>query len=135
MKNKIYSIFGVTAVVIGTLLLTSCSVFMAANKSGVSLEELSVCRSKGCLLSKGAILVSSKKDKAGMVVEETYQAKKPVGSAARAAMHGVLDVATLGLWEVAGTPVEGVMNKKEMYVFKVLYKNDGEEIKAIQLAQ
>ena len=135
MKNKFYSNFGTLVVVISVLFLTSCSVFMAANKSGVSLEQLSACKIRECLLSNGATPISSKKNKSGTLVEEIYKAKKPTGSAARAAMHGVLDVATLGIWEVAGTPIEGTMNKDEVYILKVLYKDNGEDIKAIQLAQ
>ena len=33
-------------------------------------------------------------------------------SAGRAAGHAVLDVLTLGLWEIAGTPIEGVQGEK-----------------------
>ena len=34
-------------------------------------------------------------------------------SAGRAIGHGVMDVLTLGLWEVVGTPVEGVQGEKK----------------------
>jgi len=49
-------------------------------------------------------------------------------------MHGVLDVFTLGLWEVAGTPIEGAKGKKEMYSIRIYYK-DGEEIQRVELVQ
>lgn len=35
---------------------------------------------------------------------------------ARAVLHGAADVATLGLWEVIGTPIEGVANGTEVSV-------------------
>ena len=34
-------------------------------------------------------------------------------SAGRAIGHGVMDVLTLGLWEVAGTPIEGMQGEKK----------------------
>lgn len=40
----------------------------------------------------------------------------------RALGHGVADVYTLGLWEVIGTPIEGVNNGKKMQVV-VSYNN------------
>jgi len=121
-------------VFLSVLILSSCSVFMAAKKEGASIEELSQCKTRTCLLSKGAIPVDSKKGEDGLLIEESYQVQKPKGSAARAAMHGLLDVATLGIWEVAGTPIEGSMGKKEMYSIKVYYEN-GENIKKVELAQ
>jgi len=33
-------------------------------------------------------------------------------SAGRAVAHGIADVLTLGLWEIAGTPIEGVQGDK-----------------------
>jgi len=39
-------------------------------------------------------------------------------------MHGLLDVATLGVWEVAGTPIEATKNKKYV-TLTVQYSADG----------
>jgi len=114
-------------------ILCGCSVFMAANKSGTSIEKLGECRTRTCILSKDASPVHTKKDKKGNVIEESYHVKKPTGSAARSVMHGVLDVATFGIWEVAGTPIEGTLNKKDFYAIRVFYQEDGETIKAVQL--
>ena len=33
-------------------------------------------------------------------------------SGGRAVAHGVMDVLTLGLWEIAGTPIEAVQGEK-----------------------
>ena len=121
-------------VLLFVFILTSCSVFMAAKKEGVSIDQLSQCRTRSCLISKGAIPIDSKTNDDGILIEETYQAQKPKGSASRAAMHGCLDVLTLGIWEVAGTPIEGSKGKKEMYSIKVHYEN-GENIKNIELVQ
>jgi len=104
---------------------------MAAKKEGVSIDELNECRTRSCIISKGAIPIDSRKNEYGETIEETYQVQKPKGSAGRAAMHGVLDVFTLGLWEVAGTPIEGSVGKKEMYPIKIYYE-DGEKINKVE---
>lgn len=49
-------------------------------------------------------------------------------------MHGVLDVATWGLWEIVGTPVEGQLGKKETVPIRVYYDKD-ENIKKVELRQ
>jgi len=104
---------------------------MAAKKEGVSIDELNQCRTRSCIISKGAIPIDAKKNEYGGIIEETYQVQKPKGSAGRAAMHGVLDVFTLGLWEVAGTPIEGSAGKKEMYPIKIYYE-DGDKIDRVE---
>jgi len=43
-------------------------------------------------------------------------------SAGRAIGHGVMDVLTLGLWEVVGTPIEGVQGKT--YHATITYDRD-----------
>lgn len=42
----------------------------------------------------------------------------------RAVGHGVADVFTLGLWEVAGTPIEGIASGKKMQVEITYDKNN-----------
>ena len=63
--------------------LTSCSVFMAAKKEGVSLDEINTCKTRTCLISKGAILIDSKKNENGELIE-TFNVQKPTGSTGRA---------------------------------------------------
>jgi len=50
-------------------------------------------------------------------------------------MHGALDVATLGMWEVAGTTMEGVLSQPDKYGVLVKYAKNGEDIKSIQVIQ
>lgn len=113
--------------------LTGCSVFMAAQGSGVDVNTLSTCKTRTCLINHGATPIQSTKNRQGIITSETFQAQLPTGSAARAAMHGVLDVATLGIWEVAGTPIEAVKGEKKMYSVKAIYGADGDTIKSLQL--
>ena len=47
-------------------------------------------------------------------------------SAGRAIGHGVMDVLTLGLWEVVGTPIEGVQG--ETYRATVTYDQDDKAV-------
>lgn len=49
-------------------------------------------------------------------------------SAGRAVGHGVMDVLTLGLWEVVGTPIEGVQGEKRQ--LNITY-DDSEHVKSI----
>ncbi len=105
------------------LSLSACSVVMASMSGGVNPKKLSQCHTRSCLIAAGATPIS--KQNGG----ETFRATMPTGSAARAAMHGVLDVGTLGLWEVAGTPIEAVKGKKTGYVINVKYAEDGNSIK------
>lgn len=110
---------------------SSCSVVMAAKKSGTSVENIQTSRSRGQIISQGATVISSERLPSGELVE-VYQFKKEQGSAARAFMHGVLDVSTLGLWEVVGTPVEVCMSDDKCFVIKVYY-DDQEYVKKIEL--
>ena len=114
-------------------LFASCSVKMAAEKKGVSMEEVTQCRTKGALLAKGAIFVEAKESEEGEKVE-IYKVQKPTGSTGRAVMHGVLDVLTFGVWEVAGTPIEGAAGKEEFNYIKVRL-DDQDNIKTIELLQ
>jgi hypothetical protein len=125
MKTLLIIIF------IGTILLSGCSVFMAAKREGVGIDELSQCRTRSCVTSKGAVPTKTEKNEQGDTTEVyTVQARK--GSTARAVMHGVLDVFTLGIWEVAGTPMEGVMGEKKYYSIRVIYDKE-ENVKKVEI--
>lgn len=102
---------------------------MAARNNGVNPKQLSQCKTRSCLIATGATPVDVKKDKQGKIYAEHLRATMPTGSAARAAMHGLLDVGTLGIWEVAGTPIEAVKSKKTGYIVAVQYAQDGNTIK------
>ena len=115
-------------------LFSSCSVYMASKKEGISIEKLCQCKTRSCILSKGAIPFDNIKDENGTLLSESYNVQKPTGSTGRAVMHGVLDVFTIGLWEVAGTPIEGTKGEKKMYPIRVYYK-DGENIETVELIQ
>lgn len=126
-----YLFFRNIILVLLSISLTACSVVMASRNGGVAPKKLAMCRARSCLIAAGATPIESVKNKQGKRLSETFRADMPTGSAARAAMHGLLDVSTLGIWEVAGTPIEAVKGKKNSYVIVADYAADGSTIKHI----
>ena len=106
--------------VLTAIMMSSCSVYMAAKKEGASLSDVQAARTRGGIIALGAEVISSEKNEQGNLVE-TYKVKKARGSAGRALMHGLLDVSTLGLWEAVGTPVEAVINEDGYFGLRVEY--------------
>ncbi len=111
--------------------LSSCSVAMAARKEGTSIEKIRCCHTRGQILSQAACVISSERTQDGSLIE-VYQFQKERGSAARAFMHGALDVSTLGLWEVVGTPIEACVNERTYFSLRVYY-DYCENIRKIEL--
>lgn len=114
----------------GTPMLSGCSVGMAV--AGKESPNLAVCRAGA---TQADIQAELGRPTSSQVLENgdsvcTYEYE--VGnepSAARAVMHGGMDVLTLGLWELVGTPVEAVQGQK--YEMTVTYDAEG-KAKAIQ---
>jgi hypothetical protein len=110
---KIYPLLLSTIV----LMTANCSVHKAASNEGVAVRDIRKCEIRGCFLSKGMEVLERREEKGGKYTE-TYRAKarKSGANYIRAAGHGVLDIATLGLWEVVGTPVEGAISNNRGYI-------------------
>lgn len=106
-----------SALALVALLLQGCSVGMAM--SGKKTPELGAVRTGA---TRGEIelqLGSPVKTvtNADGTRDDLY--KYEVGndpSAGRAAFHGVMDVLTLGLWEVAGTPIEALQGESHQLI-------------------
>jgi hypothetical protein len=116
--------------VICFVLLTGCSVYKAAENKGVDIYDIEKCSTRSCLLSKGLKVISSKNLSTGLF-QETYQglARKSGVNYLRAGGHAVLDVCTLGLWEIVGTPVEGaISNNRGYWIVKAEYEDESAEI-------
>ena len=116
--------------------LSGCSVYKAASNEGVRLSDVRKCQSKGCYLSLGMEIVDRHTESDGKYLE-TYRAKagKTGLNYVRAAGHGVLDVCTLGLWEVAGTPVEGAISNNRGYITaRVTYtQKESDKVEKIEI--
>lgn len=114
-----------------TFLLTSCSVIMASDRGGTDIEAIQSARNRMRLIALGAQPVSSDKNDQGETVE-VFRIMKERGSVARAFMHGLLDLSTAFVWEIAGTPIESALDEKKYFSVKVTFEAD-EQIKKMEL--
>ncbi|MFP3017389.1 MAG: hypothetical protein ACEY3E_00375 [Candidatus Tisiphia sp.] len=118
------------------LILSSCSVYKAASNEGISVSDITKCQTKGCFLSHGMEIVDRHQEENGKYME-TYRAmaRKSGLNYLRTAGHGVLDVVTLGVWEVAGTPVEGAISNNRGYITaRVTYPyKEAEKLEKIEI--
>ena len=105
--------------------LSGCSVYRAAQNDGVSVSDIKHCDTKVCFMSHGMKIVDHHTEKNGHYVE-FYRAvaRKSGFNYVRSAGNAALDVATIGLWEIAATPIEGALSNNRGYVTaKVTYEN------------
>lgn len=89
---------------------------MAANQpSQKDLSILSKGQPRAKLLAEFGTPVHTETTPAGRKDIFTFKQGYHGGvKAGRAILHGVADVATLGLWEAVGTPTEGYMNGSDL---------------------
>lgn len=105
-------------VVAASVLFGGCSAYMAANQPGQ--KDFSVFKTgtpRDRVLAefgtpKHSEVVGGRKSDIFTFTQGYHGAVK----AGRAVAHGVASVATLGLWEIIGTPIEGHMNGSELSV-------------------
>ena len=109
---------------LGMLLLhvigCSSAAEMAAKHEGVSVSDIEDCETRLCFLKLGPEILDKKENGDGSLTE-IYRVKRERGSSARSFTHGVLSLGTLGVWNVVGTPIEGLMSSDEFIVFRVFY--------------
>lgn len=118
-------IIAATLVSIAITALPSCAVVQATKQP--EKKDLSVLRvgaHRSTLIAELGKPVNT--DVQGNETVDVYkfvQGYSKLTKAARAVGHGVADVYTLGLWEVVGTPIEGMANGEENQL-EVHYKNN-----------
>jgi hypothetical protein len=111
--------------IIVSLVGSGCSVGMAL--SGNEQRDTSVFYNgaeRSFVIAKVGLPDAEVQDKDGNWID-TYlivQGNKP--SAGRAIGHGAMDVLTLGLWEVFGTPIEAAAGKEQKGRFVIYYDKD-----------
>lgn len=120
--------FNLTVFVLAAVLpLSGCAVHMAANaQNRKDIKVLSIGNHRDILLAELGAPVVEQRDADGNRYDIFKFTKGFTGGEKffHAAGHGVMDVATLGLWEVIGTPSESMSQQNEIQV-KVTYdKND-----------
>ncbi len=108
-----------------SVLLSGCAVAMAAQQKGVDVETASACQTRACFLALRDIQVMTSATEPDGTMVETYKILLHHGSVGRAVMHGVLDVGTFGIWEVAGTPIEGSANKSKYVILTAKFDKEG----------
>ncbi|GHU17636.1 hypothetical protein FACS189472_04820 [Alphaproteobacteria bacterium] len=120
---------------VGLILLSlpSCSVYKASSNDGVSISDIEQCKTKYSLLAHGMKLIKTGKTNGKRVEVYRAIARKSESNYMRAVGHGVLDLATLGIWEVAGTPIEqSIDNNRGFIIAKVTYSH-GDDIENIEI--
>jgi len=127
MKKLVLILF----LILFPLLLHSCSVGMAL--SGQEQKDTSVFyygAHRSFVHAKTGLPSHAIQDKDGKWIDTYLIITGNEPSAGRAIGHGVMDVLTLGLWEVIGTPIEAVAGGEEHDRF-VLYYDEEDKIEKV----
>lgn len=123
-----------TLLIIGTFNITGCSVFMAAKQpEKKDTKMLAVGVPRAVILAEFGAPVSTVKN--GDETVDIFSFKQGYGKAAkfgRMMFHGVADVATLGLWEIIGTPVESGFDGNNI-AYQITYDQNDNVKTVVQL--
>jgi len=119
----------VLAAILAASALAGCAVFDAADIEGVRAETIADCSERLCFQGLPDTKAVSESETAEGLSVVTYRSLKRAGSGIRAAGHAAADVVTLGLWEVAGTPIEAELKDKNFYTCRVTFDQDGQVVK------
>lgn len=110
------------ALVVATTLLAAlasgCSPYMAAHQTprkDVSVLETGTPRA-AVIAELGTPLLAEKRDGKSVDVFAFTQGYGAGSRAARAAFHAIVDVATLGLWEIIGIPTETIFTGTDVRI-------------------
>lgn len=104
------------AAIVLSLSCLGCSAYMAANQPGpkdLSLLNKGTPRAK-LIAEYGAPIHTETKDGTRRDIFKFKHGYHGGVKAGRAVAHGAATVATLGLWEIVGTPTEGYLNGTEL---------------------
>ena len=118
---------------IASFLMSSCSVFMAANQPGQkNLGVLTEGTPQALVRGEFGQPVWSGKDQ-GFDIEvfQFVQGYSKGSKVARSIGHGVADVFTIGLWEIVGTPVETIASGTALKA-TVTY-DEAQKVKTVKL--
>ena len=129
---KRFKLLTIVNMMLGVMLLSSCSVGMAlSGKEEMNTSILYPGVPREAVISRIGEPEHSAPDEEGNYVDTYTLVRGNEPSTTRAVVHGTLDVFTLGLWEIMGTPfeaIEGAETKSEI----VIHYDSEERIKRIQ---
>lgn len=118
------------AALVAVTLLSGCSAYMAANQPAAkNFAVLKQGTPRGAVIAELGKPIHSEP---GMDIYKFTHGYDGAVRAGRAVFHGAASVATLGLWEVIGTPIEGHANGTELSV-EVHYDIDNRVSKVVPL--
>ena len=106
-KLSAKNIFLFLVTIISSFILTGCSINMAASgKENPKVEEIKPGTLKSVVEAQLGKHVNIQKNADGSFVAEYFYEMNDLPDPNRAAAYGAMDVMTLGLWELVGTPLE-----------------------------
>lgn len=128
----------VAGVAVTMLMNSGCSVVMASkqpSKKNTTMLNTGIPRSL-VVAEFGAPVISEMKEGKRYEIYTFVQGYSTASKVSRAFWHGAADVATVGLWEIIGTPTETVFNGKKMSYEIFFDQNDNiESYKLLTLEQ
>lgn len=117
------------------LFLSGCAVGMAASgKKNVNTSILTAGAPRSIVILELGPPETSTVDDEGNYVESYLIVKGNEPSSERAFLHSELDSATLGLWEIIGTPIE-LLSGGESLTRATIYYNADKRIRDIQFVE
>ena len=124
----------IIALSLSLLALSGCAVMKATDQPGakdLSVLDKNTPRSK-VIAELGKPVMSEIQKGQKVDVFNFVQGYSTTAKTARALGHGVADVMTMGLWEVVGTPIEGIANG-EINQVEVHYNKAQRVLKVVAL--
>ena len=121
----------VVSLVVSIIINSGCSVGMAMSgkrEPNLSQIKIGATRSEVELQLGQPIQIGSLEDGKRLDIYEYEIGNEP--SPARAIGHGVLDVLTIGLWEIIGTPIEAYQGDK--YRLQITYDKEDKVLAYVQ---
>lgn len=121
--------------IVSTLNMTGCSVFMAAKQpEKKDTKMIAVGVPRAIIVAEFGAPASSVKNNDNATVD-IFVFKQGYGKASkfgRMMFHGLADVATLGLWELIGTPIESGFDGNNV-AYQITYDQNDNVKTVVQL--
>jgi outer membrane protein assembly factor BamE (lipoprotein component of BamABCDE complex) len=119
--KKIFSFFALCILLV--FLFSNCSVSRALNQPDKkNMNVLAVGTHRDTILAELGNPVTSGIEEDGSIYDifSFVQGYDKSNKVSRAFIHGILDIASLGLWEVVANPIEGVVSGTKIKI-KIVY--------------